>query len=196
MNERIYFTLKWILATFVLLFTSVWITFGMAFIVRTDSESSVLLNLSAPLLLSLVVVPVVKNKGYLKLFRLNNKQTAWTLLLYIFIAPLIYIEISRIEGVPYVFHLFAVSIAEEFYCRGVLNKELQKHYSRAASLWLVSLIFAFMFHMDEPFIQNLWQRLPMGLILGLVYNKSNNLWIPIVLHTVFNAAVIIMYSGG
>jgi membrane protease YdiL (CAAX protease family) len=196
MNEKGYFTLKWILVTFALLFVSVWISFGLILAVRADTAYSMLLKMSAPLLISLVMFPILKNKIYLKLFLIGRVQGILTLLLYAIFVPLIYIGISRIEGGPYVIHLFAISIAEEFYCRGVLNQEFRKHYSPLASLWMVSLMFAFMFHMNEAFIQNLWQRLPMGLLLGYTFNQTNNLWIPILLHTIFNTAVIILYSGG
>lgn len=196
MSEKGYFTLKWILGTFGLLFASVWLSFGLAFAVRTDSVYSVWLTLSVPLLLFLVGIPVWKKGSHLQLFQIRKNQRILTLVLYAVCAPLILLIISRIENWPYALHLFVISVSEEFYCRGVLNREFRKHYSPAASLWIVSLMFAFLFHMDEPLLQNLWLRLPVGLGLGYAYNKTGNLWIPVLMHTIFNASVIILYSGG
>jgi len=80
-------------------------------------------------------------------------------------------------------------IAQEFLYRGWLQTELTRRFGAAAGLLLANLVFTFgPLHMDHLLAQPSphWNTLAavfgIGLLFGLVYRRSGNLWIPALLH--------------
>lgn len=75
-----------------------------------------------------------------------------------------------------------VPVAEELLFRGIIMGELRRAFSDTTALLLSSVLFA-LFHMNV--IQSSYVFLP-GLILGLGYLMTRNLWVPILMHALFN----------
>ncbi|BBE31045.1 hypothetical protein OSSY52_11860 [Tepiditoga spiralis] len=81
------------------------------------------------------------------------------------------------------FQTIVVAISEEFWARGILINYLNKIInSKFMILSISSFIFAFITHINNPIVDNLIWRFPMGFLLGYLYMKSGKLWIPIGLH--------------
>ena len=79
-------------------------------------------------------------------------------------------------------------IAEELVFRGFLQNILMKIIKNPhISIWLA----AFIFSLIHGSLLNLIPRMLMGAVLGYVYYYSQNIWIPIIVHAVNNAASII-----
>lgn len=192
MEEKTYALIKFTFISGALLSGIVFLTIGISFAFNSDNSAFFLLNMSLPLLVCLVCIPILINKGNLQFFRIPKKQWIATAVIYLLVLPFVTVYIGHEISYLYVIHLMVISLAEEFYCRGVLNSKLQKHFSELVALLFSSLIFALVFHFDESLWQNLLLRFPLGLLLGVLYNKTRNLYIPIVVHTIYNSLVILL----
>ncbi len=100
-------------------------------------------------------------------------------------------EYSEVAGafspaVGYFWLIFGISIltpiAEELLFRGIIQGELRKAMPEWAAIVIQALVFA-AFHMQP--IQISYVILP-GLLLGLIYAWTRSLWLPIIMHVVFN----------
>ncbi|WP_068985339.1 CPBP family intramembrane glutamic endopeptidase [Lysinibacillus xylanilyticus] len=192
---RVYRIFTYIFVTILVLVSTVILTFIITLLFNSKHQLMLLMSLSFPLLVCLVIIPCLIRRKYINIFLIDNRQLLITTALYLGILPVLFIYVSMQEPLVYCVHLLVISIAEEFYCRGVLTKELQKSFSRNRTLIIVSLIFALIFHLNESFVQNLFIRFPLGLVSGISYNKTNNIWIPILIHTVYNSLIIIIIGG-
>ena len=75
-----------------------------------------------------------------------------------------------------------VPIAEELLFRGILQGELSLRFSRTTRVLVCSVVFA-VFHFD--LIQGSYVFLA-GIVLSLAYELTNNLFVPVFMHMVFN----------
>ena len=73
-------------------------------------------------------------------------------------------------------------IHEELLYRGVIQRFLQKHYSIRTSILYSSFVFA-LAHIHPGLILN---SFVLGLFLGYIFRKWNNLWYAIILHMLIN----------
>jgi membrane protease YdiL (CAAX protease family) len=75
------------------------------------------------------------------------------------------------------------AIAEETLFRGVFLNNLTRHYGVLKALIVISVLFAFI-HVNPSVIVSIFL---LGLILGYVYLKTENLIYPIMLHFFYNS---------
>lgn len=89
-------------------------------------------------------------------------------------------------GVTFIRH-FGVAFSEEFFSKGVLFY-LAQNISGRRIVWVImsALVFAFGFHSNGDLMINLLYRLPMGIILGLIYLRTESLYLPVLLHIANN----------
>ena len=79
-------------------------------------------------------------------------------------------------------------LGEELLFRGVLQKVLFSKTNQAhLSIWITAIIFSAIHMQFFGFLP----RMILGALFGYVYYWSKNLWIPILMHTVFNSTTII-----
>lgn len=85
-------------------------------------------------------------------------------------------------------------IGEEVIFRGIIQKEFYRWFNKKwIAVWLAAILFSAM-HMQ---FQGFLPRLLLGAGLGYLYLLTKNLWIPIIIHFLNNAAPIIaMYVFG
>lgn len=79
------------------------------------------------------------------------------------------------------------AIAEEVFFRGVLQNEIERITQN--SLWAV-LITAFIFSAFHFQFFTFLPRFVLGIMLGLVYVWSRNLWVPVLLHFINNGLTV------
>jgi membrane protease YdiL (CAAX protease family) len=80
------------------------------------------------------------------------------------------------------------AIGEEMVFRGIFQGSFAKMFRHPAwSIWLAAIIFS-AFHMQ---FQGFLPRLLLGALLGYLYFWSNNLWVPIAAHFVYNGIQVI-----
>jgi len=87
------------------------------------------------------------------------------------------------------------AVSEELFFRGALQQFMQeKFHNGHAAVWLSALVFSavhFQFYGFFP-------RMALGALLGYLFLYTHNLWIPILVHFINNATVIILayFRGG
>ncbi len=85
-----------------------------------------------------------------------------------------------------------VAIAEEIMLRGIIQHEVEKIFNPVISVFITSLIFAFIYHSGGDVYDNLFIRFSIGLILGFIRLKTGSLYNSILFHWVYNIFVTIM----
>lgn len=175
---------------------------GIVILGTLGSVESSLIDVAAvwvSMIISFVVIPwsIVKSKYFISAEKIGIVKEIHFVDVFCLMATIIVVYWFhynyQLELFWYlVFQTIMVAVAEEIWARGILT-----HYLRQliASKWLIlimtSCIFAFVTHMNEPFLDNLIWRLPGGLLLGFVYMKTGRLYLSIIIH--FGCNIVAMY---
>lgn len=86
-----------------------------------------------------------------------------------------------------ILHNVVIAISEEFLSRGCITNVLMRIFKSDIMVMCVNiLIFVFLFHSGATFLENLIYRLPISIVLIVVYMKSKNLTTPITIHLTYN----------
>jgi len=91
-----------------------------------------------------------------------------------------------------IIHYIVVSLGEEFTYRKLIISLLNKKYKTWIAIIVSAFLFAFILHMNEDIVINLFIRFPMGVILGCIAVKTNSIAYTVVLHTIYNLILFIM----
>ncbi|NMB01346.1 MAG: CPBP family intramembrane metalloprotease [Firmicutes bacterium] len=75
-----------------------------------------------------------------------------------------------------------VPIAEELLFRGIITEEIR----RVAPDWLTILLGGVIFALVHGNLVQILYLIPLGILLGAAYIWSNSIWVPILMHVVFN----------
>jgi membrane protease YdiL (CAAX protease family) len=87
-----------------------------------------------------------------------------------------------------VLHYLVIAIAEEVHFRKFQFEYLKKQIGIWMAIIISSMIFAFIFHLNDSIIENFVIRLPLGIILGVVKLKFG-LNKPIYIHWIYDVIV-------
>lgn len=90
--------------------------------------------------------------------------------------------------------LISAPIAEEIMCRGIMMNTLKKSFSTKTAIIVSSLIFGIMHILTGSSILALGAII-MGLILAIIYEKTDSLYVAIVAHAVANSPDFILYTS-
>lgn len=86
-----------------------------------------------------------------------------------------------------------VPISEELFFRGAIFTWFRRRFGFGAALWASALLFA-LGHMDTAGV--VASSLVLGLANGFVYERSQTLWAPIIMHITTNSfAVLVVYGA-
>ena len=103
-----------------------------------------------------------------------------------------------IEGIIY---YIGVAIVEELYVRGLLLNLIEKISYKSKNSTLIAIIVSSVIFglghifgvLGEPILvivtKVIW-TIAMGMYFGAIYKKTNNLWIPIILHFIINVCAL------
>jgi CAAX amino terminal protease family. len=103
-----------------------------------------------------------------------------------------------IEGVVY---YVGVAIIEELYVRGLLLNLIEKIFSKSKNSTLIAIIISSVIfglgHVLGVLNQSIlvivgkvvW-TVGMGMFFGMIYKKTNNLWLPIIIHFIINVCAL------
>ena len=80
------------------------------------------------------------------------------------------------------------AVAEELLFRGLIQGGLAARFKPTLAIWVSALLFAILHRSLLAFPQ----MLAIGLVLGSLRQHSGGLWLPIIFHTFYNAAVLIL----
>ncbi len=80
------------------------------------------------------------------------------------------------------------ALGEEFLFRGILQKQLGRLFKRAdIAIWAAAAIFSLTHFQLEGF----FPRLILGAVLGYLFYWTRTLWIPIIIHFIYNAMQVL-----
>ena len=108
------------------------------------------------------------------------------------------IEKVLIEGVVY---YIGVAIIEELYVRGLLLNLIEKMMAKNKNSTLIAVVLsAVIFGVGHIFgmlsqpllviVSKVVWTVGMGIFFGMVYKKTNNLWLPIIIHFLINVCAL------
>ena len=98
--------------------------------------------------------------------------------------PLLYFLLKIIKG------CILAPILEELYFRNFIQKKLNEKYSNFIAIFISSLLFS-LSHMD---FRNILPSLALGIVSGIVFQKSNNIRYSIYIHSLHNfCALLVSY---
>lgn len=148
---------------------------------------NILLLLSTPTIIALVVQPIVLEKILFK-SKVNYSKS-----IIVVILALISILLSSFGNVSeraiVILHFILIGYSEEILYRMIILDKMKSSYTILGSILITSLIFAFISHISEPFLDNLIIRFPLGIILAFLRIKFNNIWLPTIIHALYNVLV-------
>jgi membrane protease YdiL (CAAX protease family) len=81
------------------------------------------------------------------------------------------------------------AVCEETFFRGGLQNYL---YRSTRRFWFSVIVVSFIFSIVHPSFFGFLSRFMLGILLGLLYQYSGKLWLPILAHFINNAAVVVM----
>lgn len=108
------------------------------------------------------------------------------------------VEKVLVEGVIY---YIGVAIIEELYVRGLLLNFIEKLFAKNKNNTMIAVIlssvvfgFGHIFGvLNQPLLvivsKTVW-TIGMGIFFGMVYKKTNNLWVPIIIHFLINVCAL------
>jgi membrane protease YdiL (CAAX protease family) len=92
-------------------------------------------------------------------------------------------------------------LGEELYFRGYVQGALRKRHSARYAILVAAALFAIRHYMQmllllpkyPVFAASAWvtAAFPVGIVLGLIYERNKSLWVPVVIHYLFNLIAIL-----
>ena len=90
--------------------------------------------------------------------------------------------------------LISAPVTEEIMCRGIMMNTLKRSFSSRTAIILSAVIFGAMHIMAGGFALAIGGII-MGLIFGVVYEKTNSIYVAIAAHIIANVPDFILYSS-
>ncbi|MFD1900979.1 CPBP family intramembrane glutamic endopeptidase [Enterococcus termitis] len=90
-----------------------------------------------------------------------------------------------------IIHFLMIAFAEEFFYRYFIFNIISQNARCVHTVIITSLIFAFVGHISEPFLDNLLYRLPLGILFSVIRVWSKSISVPTVIHAIYNLLIII-----
>ncbi len=94
----------------------------------------------------------------------------------------------HIQYVPWIMlvHFAVIGLGEELVFRGILLHRLQKVMDNWLAVLISAAVFAFVFHSGQPFLDNVSYRLILGVVFGLIFLHTKNIWGVACIHFAYN----------
>jgi membrane protease YdiL (CAAX protease family) len=105
-------------------------------------------------------------------------------------------------------YMFTVGMAEETLCRGVMAESLLEHFGTGrAGIWKAILISSLMFGLTHfvnlvngaslaGTVSQALDAFTIGLVFSVIYFRSGNLWVTILLHAIWDFSTMLMVEDG
>jgi membrane protease YdiL (CAAX protease family) len=108
---------------------------------------------------------------------------------------------ALVQKLYFGFILLWAGLGEELYFRGYVQGVLRRHHSARYAIIAATLLFAVRHYMQmllllptyPVFAATAWcfAAIPLGLAVGYIYEKTNSLWMPVMIHYLFNIAPLL-----
>lgn len=146
--------------------------------------------LSLPVFIGMVIFPLLISRIVgIKLNKFSFINISKITIILLLIACLV--TVFKFEndsvGMDIILNTCIIAFSEEYLFRYfLLNNSGSNKKERRLMLLLSSLIFAFIVHNNEPLLNNLLIRFPMGITLGYIYTKTEKIDYSILIHYIYN----------
>lgn len=111
-------------------------------------------------------------------------------------APRLHVDAHTVR-VAYLGFLVAwAGLGEELFFRGYVQGVLRRHHSARYAITVATVLFAVRHYMQmlllfptyPVFAATAWcaMAIPLGFVVGYIYEKTNSLWMPVTIHYLFN----------
>lgn len=125
---------------------------------------------------------IYKDRGRL----LGNNKNGITLgVLLSLLATAVVIIYDKTPDIKLVILMIFVALNEELFYRGVIQKYFEKHMNVVLAVTIQSLLFAFLNHSTETFLDNFLIRFPIALVLTMI-SKKYGLLASVLVHFIYN----------
>lgn len=84
------------------------------------------------------------------------------------------------------------ALGEELFCRGALQNIFSENRNKYTAVWIVAVIFSLIHFQMYGFLP----RMVLGALLGYLLVWSGSLWLPVIIHFVNNAAIVLVSYFG
>ena len=104
------------------------------------------------------------------------------------------LAVNSMNGLLFNLLVMAVmpALGEELFCRGALQNIFSEKRNKYAAVWIVAIIFSFIHFQMYGFLP----RMVLGALLGYLLVWSGSLWLPILVHFINNATIVMMTYFG
>ena len=104
------------------------------------------------------------------------------------------LDVSTLNGLFFNLIVMAVmpAFGEELFCRGALQNIFSEKRNKYVAIWIVAIIFSLIHFQMYGFLP----RLVLGALLGYLLVWSGSLWLPILVHFINNATIVLMSYFG
>ena len=160
---------------------------------KEDIELVELVVIWASMILAMCIVPTIalgKEFRQLLFSKICNYKLHWIDFVLVCCAMILLCILSMIDfdvTSHDFFQNIPISFAEEFWTKTVLFFLAKKVLNNNKWIILVSAgVFAFVTHINCDFLSNLMMRLPMGLLTACLYQYTNRLTYPVLIHFLYN----------
>lgn len=99
------------------------------------------------------------------------------------------LEVNSFSGMLFNLLVMAImpAVSEELFCRGALQNIFSEKRNKYVAVWIVAIIFSLIHFQMYGFLP----RMIMGALFGYLLIWSGSLWLPIIVHFVNNATIVI-----
>lgn len=104
------------------------------------------------------------------------------------------LDVSTLNGLFFNLIVMAImpAFGEELFCRGALQNIFSEKRNKYVAIWIVAIIFSLIHFQMYGFLP----RLVLGALLGYLLVWSGSLWLPILVHFINNATIVLMSYFG
>ncbi|PTH44422.1 CPBP family intramembrane metalloprotease [Staphylococcus capitis] len=152
------------------------------------SEYFEYLSLNLAIILSFIIIPTYLSSIFnyktnpLKLLSKKN------LLSYFIVLLILLVYVSDYQLIAF---YFFIALGEEFLFREVIFNILLKSFNLKITIFIGSLLFALILHLNESLISNLLIRFPSSIILYFIRYKFK-ISFSIIIHWIYNILTVVM----
>ncbi len=146
-----------------------------------SEDMSLLFLFTIPAFIGFILFPVLwyvfSGKHYLQDMGLVKSLDKTTITICALSFCVIVYSCYHIQYVPWMMllHFAVIGLGEELVFRGILLHRLQQRMNSWLAILISAVVFAFVFHSGQPFLDNLSYRLLLGIVFGLIYLRTKNI---------------------
>lgn len=151
---------------------SIFYALGTAFILLYSLENLqqvYLISIVFSMPIGFVLIPLLLARNYI--YEIPNKEVVFDWKQYTILAAIIFIINHFFIRSDEYFIQMVISMSEEILFRYIIYTIIRKDHSYISTVFITSMLFAFLLHMNYPFLDNLLIRMPFSIVFTVIATK-------------------------